>query len=345
MAKRKNYTDIVVKVFKAKDFADKMNETKNKGISTLKKWETKNYINMFLIIAVIVFVVSIAYSVSVTANTENTQASENKDKKIIVRAPTLPPSNANEEPPLIIQKLKSVPNQYNGEAIPETIYEEIKKEAGNTDSEYIKRYAIRSIGEFYIYKDVLSTNGLTLTENDLYSDVDYKFIKDSLPEMRGLIDDEIVTNLDFAYVTAWVSGPNETHHKKVREQFNTDAEVKTQAETLLNKYVELFQTQTNTAEEIVAMANEDKDLVFLTGDEPAGIKNNYTHENNLYSLDEGFNDFLFEQTAYQVSEIYKLKDKEKTFAMVIIFPIEVQITDYKNADDVIESKIDNFSVK
>lgn len=338
----KNYTSLSTDALPSGEAKGSGQKKKNDIRTIIKRLDKKNVVNLFLICAVLLFVASLVYSLRTNTATTDTQASDIQTTPILTITP--PPSNANEEPPFLVQQLQEYPVSYDGQSIPDSLYEEIQTAYTDSDPKKVQEYTVQLVGQYYILNDVLQQNEIyssaaaQLDENGMT----YQGLVTAVPELISLAEDNLVSTIDYAIVIARVAGPNVEHSTRVRERFSED-EIRIEAETLINTYQQRFTEEPTNYETIIEEANQDEELVFLSLDNFSLINRDQTIEDDLFFTDPSFNDFLFTLTEGDVSDLRVIRDGDIEIAYVTVFPIQINATEYDSLEEIYQQNISLFN--
>lgn len=145
-----------------------------------------NFHNIFLIVGIVAFVLSLSYTVTVDQLSSRSRASE--------KAPEPTPQVIHIQTATSV--LKDYPKQYKAEVIPQELYDSIKK-TYSQDTPGRKNYVIDKVARYYIYKDVLEQNDLTFEESTK-TDPLQKLV-DDVNTMQTVIQEKILTQPDSTY--------------------------------------------------------------------------------------------------------------------------------------------------
>lgn len=224
------------------------------------------------------------------------------------------------------------PKSYGTTPIPKTLFTQIKATTNNENesvNEYIKKY--------YIFKDVLTENKITFPTTDENS---LDAISKATPILYQLVVDNLVSKYDFAYIKArFRLYPTDD----IEVQVNKDVpNLQAKAKELIEKYRTKFSSNIVNIQQIVNEANNDPELTQINIDDKNEFIRNYTPAQNLFYTDPNFSAFVYAQKRGQVSPIYELKQDNKAYAYIIIYPASITVKKYNSVDEIVKLKSPNF---
>lgn len=273
--------------------------------------------DLFLVLSVISFLLSISYYVGNSKFYSNSQAANRL-------TPVTRPTGSNVK----------YPKSYKDERIPQTIFVQVKNSLTDFSPKEKDEKAKDIVMRYYAYKDVLAENELASESSEL----DSKSLPEEVSQMEQIIAENLLSTADFGYVHArFKYASNEA------ELQNLYGNLKERAKSLTERYVELFNNSSYTVKQIVDVANKDEELSAINEGRDNQYLKNYTSIQGAWQKDKDFHKFLFEQEPKKISDIYTLKvDGDKPFAYLVVYVDKVEQKKYYSADQILEEKITQF---
>ncbi len=232
-------------------------------------------------------------------------------------------------------RYQGLPKSYKGNAIPTTIYDEALSLYRTQPKSEVLLHMTNTVQHYYIFADYLNESKIPFQ-----SAVPLKWtsMEKSLPEMQNLIEKNLISYMDFAYIKVrFKYAPEEERLKSLY------GDLKVKAHDVIEQYRQQFATGIDP-ETVIAASNQDEVISMLNNGERNSIIKNYLTQMELFFTDKKFNSFLFAQKQGTVSNIYTLRGSTgDEYAYVIVYPIFVQTKQYKNIDEVIQLNAKNFS--
>lgn len=241
----------------------------------------------------------------------------------------------NETPVVTAVPFAGYPKSYKNIPIPATIYTEAQSRYRKDKVAEVEQYIIDVVHRYYIYKDFLEQNKIPY--NAQYP-VTLKNMETDVPKMEELIEQNLVTYVDFAYIKArFRYAPEE---ERIQAKYG---DIKAKARQILEQYQQQFAAENVDPASVVAAANQDVDLITINNNEGNRIETNYTPDKQLFFTDRKFNSFLFAQKQGKVSSLFTLHGKAgDEYAFVIVYPILVQRKSFSTIDDMLNDNLKYF---
>lgn len=227
------------------------------------------------------------------------------------------------------------PKSYKNSEIPVEIYKQASLRYHVENKTEVKNYVINLIHKYYIYKDFLSTEKIPFTAQ---FPVTFSTIEADVPVMESLVQQNMVTYVDFAFIKArFRYTPEEERLQRIY------GDLKAKARSKLDEYRQKFSGENIDAAAIVNEANHDIDLISLNNNEGNRIETHYTPDKELFFTDKKFNTFLFAQKQGVVSNIFTLHGATNDeYAYVIVYPTMIQRKQYTTSDELVMNNLQNF---
>lgn len=227
------------------------------------------------------------------------------------------------------------PKSYKNIEIPLEIYKQAESRYRKEGKAQVKEYIINEMYKYYIYNDYLKEEGIAFTGQ---FPITFKNIEIDVPKMEQLIQENLVTYVDFAYIKArFKYAPEEERIQRIY------GDLKVKAREILEKYKVQFSQENVNPAAIIDAANNDIDLMTLNNNEGNRIESHYTPEKELFFTDKKFNSFVFAQKKGIVSNIFTLHGTAgDEYAYVIVFPIVVQKKQFTSSEELINTNVKYF---
>lgn len=295
----KNYTELNIKEFKKKHY-------KSAGL---------NFSGVFLILSVSAFLLSISYWVQKTQLETSSRAFSDNSMMMSVHDTMQP---------------ETLPKSYNGEVIPKTMVDELKKTAGDMQIKFPETYAKQQIFKYYIYRDALTENGVDIPTSDT--------VDANVKAMEDLVKEKLLSHADFAYVQA--------RYKFASDEADLDqryGSLPDKAKELMDTYTALFNDSSYTPQQVVDAANQDEQLLALNSSDKSEYLKDYVGNQSVLISDPSFQDYLFTLNPKEVSPVYTLKTTDGTeYGYAIVYPTKIDVQKYNSIEQIMKEKAGNF---
>lgn len=227
------------------------------------------------------------------------------------------------------------PKSYKNIEIPVDIYAQAQLRYRTEKEKDVRDYVINIIHKYYIYQDFLNVEKIPFNPQ---FPLTFSAIESDVPKMEELIQQNLVTYVDFAYIKArFRYAPEEERLKTMY------GDLKVKARTILEQYKQQFAGDNVDPAAIVNAANHDMELVSLNNNEGNRIETHYTPEKELFFTDKKFNSFLFAQKQGTVSNIFTLHGTAgDEYAYVLVYPIVLQRKQFTSSDELINNNLKYF---
>jgi hypothetical protein len=227
------------------------------------------------------------------------------------------------------------PKSYKDTEIPVEIYQQAGLRYHLENKTEVKEYVINLIHKYYIYKDFLAAEKIPYSAQ---FPVTFSAIEADVPRMESLVQQNMVTYVDFAFIKArFRYAPEEERIQRLY------GDLKVKARAKLEEYRQLFSAENADPAVIIDAANHDIDLITLNNNEGNRIELHYTPDKELFFTDKKFNSFLFAQKQKVVSSIFTLHGvANDEYAYVIVYPIVMQKKQYMNIDELLTDNVSYF---
>lgn len=295
---------------------------------------SSNIPNIFLMVAVLTFSISFAYSINKTQTSTNTRASGIQTTNFAKLSMATAAFNQ-------AHTRTTYPTKYNNESIPSSIFTEGEQKYSDvSDKNLVKKYLIQTVAKYYIYSDILQQKSL-ITPNS--QPVTLALVEEKVPELEKLVRKNAISNIDFVYIKAWQDFEKHDTKNTIQSKFGPQAKEK--AIEKLNEYKSKLESGENI-DTVLEQANNDADLAILNNNENNRKILEYIRDDNfvrnkqnLKIQDNNFNNFLFEQSEGKVSEVYEIGDTNKKVMAIIVYPLRKADQDFASINELIQSKL------
>lgn len=227
------------------------------------------------------------------------------------------------------------PKMYKNIPISSDIYVQAHARYRNEKNTDLKEYMLDLIHRYYIYKDYLSEANISFNAR---SPITLTAIEQDLPEMEELINNNLISYIDFAYIKArFKYAPEE---ERIRKMYG---DIKAKARSIIEMYRSKLSEQDVYPAEVIEASNKDLDLIILNNNEANGIELHYTPEKHLFFTDSKFNSFVFSQKEGVVSNVYALRGVDgDEYAYLIVYPLTVKKNRFTDNKELMKSYIKYF---
>ena len=306
---------------------------RNKGAAS-----SSNIPNIFLMVAVLVFSISFAYSINRTARTTGSRASE----RIIYEVP-----NRKEISTSAFKEVTKYPTSYNNQTIPQQLFiEGEQKYSSVKNRNELATYLIDRVSSYFMYNNFLKENGVPTKEIDTNT-LTFSQLETELLQLEKKVISNYVTSVDFKYI--YVKFADYAFPDKITKKYSTLDNAKKEAEVLIKKYQSDLRTNTNKDSVFANAKKDDKlflhnnDLVLLSFQNYT-IDQNFLQEINLYDDGMGINKFIEKQLKEKtVSEIYTLRNNSLPYAYLLIYPSQISQKQYSSIKTIYNEKKSLFT--
>lgn len=243
--------------------------------------------------------------------------------------------SGSSDSPLSSPKISAnFPTSYNNSPISKEFYTQGIAQYGNSSTSKSDTYIATMVKNYYAYSDALKENKIAISP----APKDFKSLEAQVPVLQSQVEANLLSSADFAYIKARYR--YHPHASFVEYKFG---DLKTKAFAKINYYRDLLLSAKYTPENLVAISNNDEELMLLNNYEKNEFRTNYTAAGGLFFTDKKFHDFLFSQKANTLSEIYQLKSIDSTdYAYLLVFPTNVTNRKYRTIAELLADKDKNF---
>ena len=233
--------------------------------------------------------------------------------------------------------LAGLPKLYKDIPIPQELYTQGFQRYQDVKAAETRRYILNRVQRYYIFRDYIQGHNLSF---QFIFPLTFVALEKEVPRMEKLLEEQAVTNIDFAYIKArFRYSPAE---ESAKAKFG---DLDTKARQMIEAYRQKFLAANPDVQQIVNDSNQDADLMLLNNDEPNEYKTGFKPNDRIFFTDRHIKPFLFAQTAGKVSEVYTLHSVDDSeYAYLIIYIVNGQKRDYSSLDEIVRQNVGFFKI-